>query len=154
MYIIGLWKKCLQKRRWIQLAKQSTVSNVDPGNDLVASWGDEVKLSIEEVFTDKTRYSESDGATVTFNLNNGSLQAVTLEGNRTLALDNVAVGRAFIVSLKQDGSGGRTVNWWSTIKWPDNVVPTLTTTINKTDTFGFICTSSGNYLGFIVGQNL
>jgi hypothetical protein len=79
---------------------------------------------------------------------------VTLGGNRTLALSNVSAGDTFIISLIQDGTGGRTVTFFTTIKWADGVTPTLTTTANKADVFGFIQTSSNNYYGFIVGQNL
>ena len=96
----------------------------------------------------------SDAATVTFDLSAGPKQVVTLGGNRTLAVSNVLSGHAFVIKLVQDGTGSRTVTWFSTIKWPDNVVPTLTTTLNKSDTFGFIQTGTDTYDGFIVGQNM
>jgi hypothetical protein len=96
----------------------------------------------------------TDGATVTFDLTTYKKHRVTLGGNRTLALSNVSNGDTFIISLIQDGTGSRTVTWFSTIKWADGVTPTLTTTINKADVFGFIQISTGNYYGFIVGQNL
>ena len=98
--------------------------------------------------------TDTDGATITFDMNVSNLHTVVLGDNRTLAVSNVAVGQCFIIRLVQDGSGSRTVTWFSTIKWPDNTAPTLTTTLNKTDVFGFLCTSSGNYDGYIVGQNL
>lgn len=100
---------------------------------------------------------DDDGATVTFDMSDltkGNIRQVVLEGNRTLAVSNVAVGQVFILRLTQDGVGSRAVTWFGTIKWPDGVTPVLTTTINKTDAFGFICTSAGNYEGYIVGQNL
>jgi hypothetical protein len=96
----------------------------------------------------------SDAATVTFNLNTGNTQTVTLGGSRTLALSNASVGQVFVVRLVQGGTGNNTVTWFSTIKWPGGLVPTLTTTLNKTDVFAFICTSSGNYDGFVIGYNL
>lgn len=98
--------------------------------------------------------TDSDGATVTFDLSAGNKHLVVLAGNRTLALSNVQNGQAFVIKLTQDGGGSRTVTWFSTIKWPGNVTPTLTTTGGQSDVFGFIQTSSGNYDGFIVGQNL
>jgi hypothetical protein len=96
----------------------------------------------------------TDGATVTFDLSTYKKQRVTLAGNRTLALSNVSAGDVFMIALIQDAVGGRTVTWFSTIKWADGVVPTLTTTADKADVFGFIQISIGNYYGFIVGQNL
>lgn len=98
--------------------------------------------------------TDSDGATVTFDLSASNIHSVVLAGNRTLALSNVSVGQAFVIRLIQDGSGSRTVTWFGTIKWPNGNAPTLSTGVNKTDVLGFICTSSGNYDGYIVGQNL
>lgn len=96
----------------------------------------------------------TDGATVTFDLSLGNIHTVTLGGNRTLALSNGSTGQVFIIRLVQDGTGSRTVTWFSTIKWPGAVTPTLTTTASKTDVFGFVTTGSGTYDGFILGSNL
>lgn len=101
--------------------------------------------------------TETDGATITFDLSDktkGKVRSVTLGGNRTLAVSNGTVGQTFIIRLIQDGTGSRTVTWFSTIKWPDGTAPTLTTTANKIDVFGFLITSAGNYDGYILGQNL
>lgn len=98
--------------------------------------------------------TDSDGATVTFDLSAGNKHRVTLGGNRTLALSNVQNGQAFVIKLTQDGTGSRTVTWFSTISWAGGSAPTLTTTLNKSDVFGFIQTGSNTYDGFIVGQNL
>jgi hypothetical protein len=102
----------------------------------------------------QTLVADSDGATITFDLNAGSVHTVTLGGARTLALSNSAAGKVFVIRLTQDGSGSRTVTWFTTIKWAGGSAPTLTTTTAKTDVFGFICTSVGNYDGFVIGQNL
>jgi len=101
-----------------------------------------------------TLVTAADGATVTFDLDSGNIQAVTLEGNRTLAISNENAGQVFVLRLIQDGTGSRTVTWFSTIKWAGGSAPTLTTTASKEDVLGFITTSTDNYLGFIVGQNL
>lgn len=98
--------------------------------------------------------SNTDGTTVTFDMDVSNLHTVTLGGNRTLAVSNVAVGQRFIIRLVQDGTGSRTVTWFTSIKWPSAIAPTLTTTGGKTDVFGFICTSAGNYDGFVIGFNL
>lgn len=98
--------------------------------------------------------SATDGTTVTFDLSDGNYQKVTLGGNRTLALSNAKVGQFFVIDLVQDGTGSRTVTWFTTIKWSGGSAPTLTTTASKIDSLGFVCTSSGNYQGYILGQNL
>lgn len=98
--------------------------------------------------------TNTDGATINFNMNSADVHTVVLGGNRTLALSNVAAGQRFIIRLTQDSTGSRTVTWFSGIKWPGNLEPTLTTAANKTDVFGFICTTTGNYDGFVIGYNL
>lgn len=98
--------------------------------------------------------TETDQATITFNMDESNLHTVTLAGNRTLAVSNVDVGQRFIIRLKQDATGSRTVTWFSTINWPGALVPSLSTTGNKTDVFSFICTATNVYDGFVVGYNL
>jgi len=92
------------------------------------------------------------GGTTTFDLAVGRVHTVTLTGNPTLALSNVT-DRPFSICLKQDGTGSRTVTWFSTIAWAGGVAPTLTTTANKSDLFGFLPIGGGNYLGLVLGQN-
>lgn len=96
----------------------------------------------------------TDGATVTFDLDSGNVQEVTLGGNRTLALSNDADGHKFMIILTQDGTGSRTVTWWSNIEWQDGNVPTLATAAGDSDVFGFLRVSSTRYLGFVVSQRM
>lgn len=100
----------------------------------------------------------TDGATVTFDLRKSPKQKVTLGGNRTLALQagSYYVGQPFTLKLIQDGTGSRTVTWFSTINWAGGSAPTLTTTANKADWFGFICTDAAapKFDGFVIGQGL
>lgn len=114
---------------------------------------EEVRMVLPAEELNPTITTDADGATITFDLST-SLHTVTLGGNRTLALSNETVGQTFVIRLVQDGTGSRTVTWFSTIKWAGGSAPTLTTTASKTDVFGFICTSAGNYDGYVIGTNL
>ena len=102
--------------------------------------------------------TETDSATITFDFSDktkGSVRTVVLGGDRTLALDNVDVDQIFVIRLVQpSASAGKTVTWFSTIKWPDGVEPTLSTDVDVVDSFGFICTGTNEFDGYIVGQNL
>ena len=89
----------------------------------------------------------SDGATVTFTMNLGDKQAVTLGGNRTLALSDDANGQEFTIFLIQDGTGGRTVTWWSGITWQSGATPVLQSAIGAIDIFKFVRQASGVYFG-------
>jgi len=100
-------------------------------------------------------YSPSAAGTATLDLKTGNDHRITMPaGNITIALSNVTVGQKFLVSLTQDSTGSRTVTWFTTIRWSDGSAPLLTTTPNKRDTFGFICTGSNTYDAFILGLNI
>lgn len=114
--------------------------------------GDQTWATVQAV--SPTIYTASDGATVTFDLTNSLSQIVTLGGNRTLAVSNDSGNVIFDIQLKQDATGSRTVTWFSGITWAGGVAPTLTTTPNKRDWFGFRRTGSGAYEGVVVGANL
>lgn len=127
-------------------------ADVTAGADGKAS--DFVALRKDVLTGNKNLNTETDGATVTFDLDNSAIQEVVLEGNRTLAVSNMTAGQVLIIRLVQDATGSRTVTWWSTIKWADNVAPTLTTTATKTDLIGILCTGSGTYDGAVIVQNI
>lgn len=100
-------------------------------------------------------YTPGVGATATLDLSLANQHYVTFPaGNITLALSNDTNNQVFLISLTQDSGGSRTVTWFTTIRWAGGSTPTLTTTANKRDTFGFIRTGSGTYDGFVVGQNI
>lgn len=100
-------------------------------------------------------YSPAGAGTATLDLSLADQHYVQFPaGNITVALSNDTNNQIFLVSLTQDSTGSRTVTWFTTIKWAGGTVPTLTTTANKRDTFGFIRTGSGTYDGFIIGQNI
>lgn len=125
--------------------------NLDTGTAITCLNNEEF---INQFVTTAGWITATDGATITFDLNAGPKQRVTLGGNRTLALSNVSDGKVFVLRLTQDATGSRTVTWFATIKWADGVAPTLTTTANKTDVFGFIQTGTGQYDAFTVGMAL
>ena len=103
--------------------------------------------------------TDSDAATVTMDFNASNSHTVVLGGDRTIAFSNFDVGQGGIVRLTQDGTGSRTVTWTpaaapATIYWDNGAEPTLTTTANKTDSFGFFKSTASTYDGYILGQNI
>lgn len=106
-------------------------------------------------FTPSQSYTPSASATATLDLSKGNVHFITMPaGNITIALSNATIGQIFLVNVTQDGTGSRTVTWFSAIRWTGGTPPTLTTTASKRDAFGFICVSGGNYDGYVVGQNI
>lgn len=75
-------------------------------------------------------------------------------GNITIALSNVTAGQVIKIDITQDGTGSRTVTWFSTIRWSGGTEPVLTTTASKRDSIGIECTGSNTYDGYVIGQNI
>ena len=87
-----------------------------------------------------------------FDVSTGAVQIRTLDGtNGTITFSGAVAGQTFVLFLKQDGTGSRTVTW-PTIKWAGTVAPTLTTTANRTDIIA-ITYDGADYYGTVVGQN-
>jgi hypothetical protein len=63
------------------------------------------------------------------------------------------IGQTFVIRLVQGGTGSYTAAWFTGIDWCGGVAPVLTTTVGKTDTFGFIIKGAGSYAGYVVGQS-
>jgi hypothetical protein len=93
------------------------------------------------------------GTAYTINLANGSVQYLTLTGNCTYTFPTPVAGVSFTLIQRQDGTGGRTVTWPSTVDWPSATAPTLTSTANRVDKFIFTAIDGSNWLGSVAGQN-
>lgn len=101
-------------------------------------------------------YAPSAAGTATLDCSKGNVHHITMPaGNITIALSNTTAGQCILIRILQDGTGSRTVTWFTTIKWAGGSVPILTTTASKADSFGFeVITAGSAYDGFIVGQNI
>ena len=88
----------------------------------------------------------------TIDLANGSVQILTLTGNCTFTFPTATAGRSFILILKQDGTGSRTVTWPAAVKWPSGTAPTITSTASKADKYIFTADGT-NWIGSNAGQN-
>jgi hypothetical protein len=99
-------------------------------------------------------YTPGTGATVTIDARVMNHQITMPAGNITIAVSNATNGLKFFVHITQDGVGGRTVTWFSTIRWAGGTAPILTTTASKRDVLGFFSTSSNTYDGYLVGLNI
>lgn len=127
--------------------------NVDWG--LVQHNQDGTHKNSKVVTVGRVTYTPNSGATSILDLSASSQHDITMPaGNITISISNATIGQKFLVSITQDSVGSRTVTWFTTIRWVDGSAPTLTTTANKRDVFGFIVTGSGTYDGFTVGQNI
>ena len=95
------------------------------------------------------------GSTITFALNTGNIQSVTLGANSTLVFSGAAVGQKFTLDFAQAASGGPyTPIWPSGITWmtPTYAAPAFPATASAVITLSFLCTGSGAYLGYYCGR--
>ena len=99
----------------------------------------------------ETPFSANSSTAITIDLTNGTVQIITLTGNATITMPTATSGKSFIMFLKQDGTGSRTVTW-STVKWPGGTNPTITATASRQDIFSFFSDGT-NWYGVTVGQN-
>lgn len=101
------------------------------------------------VYGTQTRTSSAGALSIGIN----PVEIATLTENVTITLNSVS-GASFYVRLTQDGTGGRTVTWPSSIRWPGGTAPTMTAGANKSDLYFVIGnTASGVWFGAVIGQN-
>ena len=89
----------------------------------------------------------SDGANISWDLSANQVATVTLAGNRTLdAPSNQVAGATYILIVKQDGTGSRTLNTSaSAYKFPGGTEPTLSTGANAVDILTFVSDGSSMF---------
>jgi len=99
----------------------------------------------------ETPFTANSSTAITIALTNGTVQIITLTGNATITMPTATSGKSFIMFLKQDGTGSRTVTW-STVKWAGGTNPTITATASRQDIYSFFADGT-NWYGVNVGQN-
>ena len=99
----------------------------------------------------ETPYTANSSTAITLALTNGTVQIITLTGNATITMPSAVSGKSFIMFLKQDATGSRTVTW-STVKWAGGTAPTIKSTASKQDIYSFFSDGT-NWYGVTVGQN-
>jgi hypothetical protein len=80
----------------------------------------------------------ADAATIAWDCSSAQTAKVVLGGNRTLgAPTNIVAGFTYILIVKQDAAGTRTLAFDAAYKWPDNTVPVIGTGANKKTMLSF-----------------
>ena len=96
------------------------------------------------------------GTTVALDLNLGTVFTLTLAHNLgTFNWTNPAVSgyaSSFILKVKQDGTGSRTISWPAAVDWASATAPTISTSANAVDVFAFFTVDGGTiWYGFTPG---
>jgi hypothetical protein len=117
-------------------ARQTTVDSVNAGSGCSVQVGPWADLASAQTLSNKTFKDSAETlaanatatGSVTVDLSQGNVQALTLTGNITsLAFSNVPAAGAVSLSLylKQDSTGGRAVAWPGSVSWLGGVAPTV-----------------------------
>jgi hypothetical protein len=93
------------------------------------------------------------GTTQTINLANGNSHVIDLNGasgDVTLTLSNGRAGASYIIKIIQ-GATARDITWPGTVKWPDAVVPVISTGEDDVDIVSLFFDGTNFYA--TIGQN-
>jgi hypothetical protein len=114
-------------------------------------------LNNEEFFNQYQTTSVNDWYDLTFattlaiDITNSAKQRLTLTGNITsMTLTGTLPGQVFMIRLKQDTTGSRTVTWFSGISWLTD--DELNATASAETAYIFIRTGTSTYDGFRIGE--
>ena len=112
------------------------------GNTLLEITGDGVAKYTGQAYTELNTISSA--STITPDWNDGNTQTVELTSASTTIADpsNIKVGATYMLILKQDGTGSRTVSFGSKYKFSGGTAPTLTTGANKADVITLVAYSA------------
>jgi hypothetical protein len=133
-----------------------TLTSSAATNVTLPTTGTLATLAGSEAFTNKTltnptvtNYVESvvaignSGTSQTLALTNGTVQTVTMTGNCTFTMPTATAGKSFVL-IVSTGAGGFTGTFTS-VKWPNNGAPTLTTTASRWDILTFFADGTNWY---------
>jgi len=133
-----------------------TLTSTAATNVTLPTTGTLATLAGSEAFTNKTltnptvtNYVESvvaignSSTSQTLSLTNGTVQTVTMTGNCTFTMPTATAGKSFVL-IVSSGAGGFTGTFTS-VKWPNNGAPTLTTTASRWDILTFFADGTNWY---------
>lgn len=119
------------------------------GTDIQAYDADTVKSDEVTSYTAQHYFATAnltDASAISWNLNSAQVATVTLAGNRTLSNPtNLRNGGTYVLIVKQDGTGSRTLAYGSAYKWPGGTAPTLSTGANDVDILTFVSDGTNMY---------
>lgn len=128
----------------------TTIEEIQSGDTYTLNSGSTLTNPTVTNYTE-TAYTANTSTAITVSLSNGTVQILTLTGNCTLTMPSAGAGKSFIIILRQDATGSRTITW-STVNWAGGTAPTITATASKQDIYSFFSDGTSWY-GIVVGQN-
>ncbi len=119
------------------------------GTDIQAFDADTAKTDLVQTFTKQQHVNLvtlADGANIAWDLDNGNVAQVTLAGNRTLDNPtNMKAGGTYVLLVRQDATGSRTLAYGTAYKFNAGEVPVLTTAASAVDMLTFVSDGTSMY---------
>jgi len=103
-------------------------------------------LNLSGAYTEAVVAIGNSSTSKTLSLASGTFQTVTMTGNCTFTMPTAVAGKSFIL-IVSTGSGGFSGTFTS-VKWPANTAPTLTTTASRWDILSFFSDGTNWYGAF------
>jgi hypothetical protein len=103
-------------------------------------------LNLSGAYTEAVVAIGNSSTSKTLSLASGTFQTVTMTGNCTFTMPTAVAGKSFIL-IVSTGAGGFTGTFTS-VKWPNNTAPTLTTTATRWDILSFMSDGTNWYGAF------
>jgi len=133
------------------------LETADIGVSVQAYDADTAKTDVVQSFSAAQRGTVSalgnQSGTITLNMATANNISMTLTGSSTLANPtNLTAGQSGVIVITQDGTGGRTLAFGSSWKFPSGTAPTLTTAANSVDVIAYYCESSSRITARLVAD--
>jgi len=125
----------------------ATISGNNSGDQSLTGYA---QLAVAQEYTKTQNFNAttlSDAANISWDASSNQVCSVTLGGNRTLDNPtNMVDGATYILIVKQDGTGTRTLAYGTAYLWEGGTAPTLTTTLTTgVDILTFISDGTNMY---------
>ena len=89
-------------------------------------------------------------AALAIDWDSGAMRSVTLTADTTITFSNVSAGDVLVLSVKQDGTGGREITWPSAVQWAGGTAPTLSTGGGDVDIVTLLALSATQIIGSVI----
>lgn len=108
------------------------------GNVGIGTTAPQHALDIQGAYYSRMVVRGNVSGAVTIDWNEGNVQHITLAGNVTLTFTNGQSGGRYVLVVKQDAIGGRTVTWPTNSRFPGGATFNITPTAGRSDYLGFL----------------
>lgn len=140
---VGLYKNGSDGELYKLLGSAGNITVELVNEDIVITCPDVVKTNVVNTYTKQQHalhVSLTDAANISWDLDVAQTAKVTLTDDRVLDNpSNMRAGATYILMVKQDATGSRTLNFGNAFLWSGGTAPVLSTDPHAVDLISFFC---------------